>query len=256
MAVDMAVLGQLYFTFDLPVEYAIDKKNNFIKIYPIMLKDYILFYSSCDVLALPKDEISSVEIIQMSYLEFLIKEAFKEDKYKRKLFCILGLCLKTKNPLIFSDERGKFYIQDEDTGIKITEKQFEDVRRIIMYQNIVGYDDSYINPDLKKSIEETKALRSQGIDMPDLERKMAIISAHNGMSKQEQIKMSLREHEMMFQEICGEIDFMTTRPIALYGGKADELGHWIYKKKKGKFDDYLTAVDSVTSKFGTGMVST
>lgn len=254
MAVDLELLKQWFFTFDAPVPYEIDKEHNSIDIYPVALKDSPLFFSSCDILTLPKDEINSVEVIQMSYLDFLVKEVFKEERQKIKLFYILRLCLKTENPQLFPDEKGRFYIYDEATGVKITAKQFEDIRRIIMYQNIIGYDDSYIHPDLKQSIEETKSLRMSSLDMPDLERKMAIICAHTGMPKQDQLKMSLREHEMMFQEICGEVDFMTTRPIAVYGGKTEEMGHWIFKKKKGKFDEYLTAVDNVTSKLGTGMV--
>ena len=254
MAVDFELLKQLFFTFDEPVPYEIDKEKNFIHIHPVALKDSPLFFSSCDVLTLPKDEMDSVEIIQMSYLEFLIKEAFKDEKYKKKLFCILFLCLKTENPRIFSDEKGKFFIFDEKTGIKITAKQFEEIRRIIMYQNIYGYDDSYIHPDLKESIEQTKALRMNGIEVPSLERKIAIITAHSGLPKQEQMKMSLRGHEMLFQEVCGEIEFLTTRPIAIYGGNADKMEHWVYKKKKNKFDGFLSPVDSVTSKFGTGLV--
>ena len=36
----------------------------------------------------------------------------------------------------------------------------------------------------------------------------------------------------------------------LYAGQAKELEHWIYKKKKDKFDDYFTSVSSYQNKFG------
>lgn len=254
MAVRLDLLHQHYFTFDIPVPYEINKQKDTVLIHPVMLQDSLLFFSVCDILFLPKDEINSVEIIEMSYLEYLVKEEFKEDMQKLKLFHILKLCLKLNEPKIFPDEKGRYFILDKETGIKLTARHFEDIRRIIMYQNVVGYDDSYIDPELKKSMEETKALKMAGIELPDLERKMAIISAHTGIIKKEQLQMTLREHEAMFQEICGEVEFMTTRPIALYGGKADEMGHWIFKKRKNKFDDYFTTVGDITSKLGTGMV--
>lgn len=254
VAVDLEALRQLFFAFDSPVPYKLDKQENYINIYPVELKNSLLFFSSCDVLALPKDEIDSVEIIQMSYLEFLVNEAFKEEKYKTKLFYILSLCLKMDTPKIYRSKDNKYFIYDEGLNAKIEPRHFEDIRRIIMYQNIVDYDDGYIHPDLKESIEQTKALKMRGIEPPKLERKMAIITAHTGITKQEQLKMTLREHETVFQEVCGEVEFLTSRPIALYGGKSEEVGHWIYKKKKGRFDDFLSPLDSVTSKFGTGIV--
>lgn len=256
MAVNIESL-KTFFIFDAPIPYLIDKTEyKYIHIYPVMLKDSLIFLSSCDVLTIEKDEIDSVEIIQMSYLEFLVKEKFKEDIFKQKLFYTLNLCLNMKDPRVFEGDNHKFYIYDKETDMLITAKQFEDIRRIIMYQNIFNYDDTYINPDLRKSIEETKDLKMQGIDPPDLERKISIITAHTGVVKQEQLKMSLREHEALFQEVCGEVDFLTTRPIALYSNKAEEYGHWIFRKKKGKFDGYLSLVDNVTSKFGTGIVPT
>lgn len=252
MAVNIDLLKQYYFTFDLPVSYELDKKGNYINIYPISLKDSSLFYSSCDILTIPKDEINSVEIIQMSYLEYLTRYEFQQEVQQKKLYFILSLCLKMNDPRLFLDEKKKIYIYDEKSGIKLTSKNFEDIRRIIMYQNIVGYDDEYINPELREAIEETKKLRFLNVEAPDLERKMAIISAHNGMTKKQQMEMSLREHEIVFQEICGEIEYMTARPIAVYAGKASEV-NWIYPKKKGKLDDYISSVDDVKSKFGNAM---
>ena len=85
MAVDLELLKQWFFTFDAPVPYEIDKEHNSIDIYPVALKDSPLFFSSCDILTLPKDEINSVEVIQMSYLDFFSQRSIQRRKTKDKV---------------------------------------------------------------------------------------------------------------------------------------------------------------------------
>lgn len=127
-------------------------------------------------------------------------------------------------------------------------KQFEDIRRIIMYQNILHYDDSYVDADLKKAMQETDELKNKNIVVPSVERKMAIITSHCGLSKLDQQKMTYRAHCVLFEEVCGEVEFTTVRPIALYGGQ--KIDHWIYKEKKGRFDGYIMEAGAYTGKFG------
>lgn len=187
----------------------------------------------------------------MSYLEFIIGMMAEAPVFVQKLVNILKLCLGLEHPAIaFNEQTNKPLIVDEEAGIKITHKEFEDIRRIILYQNIPRYDDEYINPDLKKAMEETDKLRNKDIDMPTFERKCAIITAHCGLSKKEQLEMTLRSHIMLFDEVCGEIEFTTVRPVALFGGKGGELEHWIFHKKKGKFDGYITEKSELVKQMG------
>ena len=69
-------------------------------------------------------------------------------------------------------------IADDEADVLINSRQFEDIRRIIMYQNVLHYDDSYVDSDLKKAMEETDALKHTGTELTSVERKMAIITAH------------------------------------------------------------------------------
>ena len=50
-----------------------------------------------------------------------------------------------------------------------------------------------------------------------------------------------------------EVNYTTTRPIALYGGEADKV-EWVYKKKKGKFDGYYSDADKYTNSMGSGSI--
>lgn len=238
-----------YFYFDLPVEYKIKDKT--LLIYPITVKDSEIFLSSMSVIDIDKNASDSVEIIQMSYLAFIYNVLFQDEINISKFVNILKYCLHVENPYVGFDDNSRPYLKIND-DISIGPKDFDNIRRIIMYQNLIHYNDEYINPDAKKAMEEMDKIRNAGIEPPTIERRIAIITAHCGMSKKEQIEMTYRSHCLLFEEVYGEVEFTTTRPIMLYAGKSNEMEHWIYKKKKGKFDNYFTSVSEYGKKFGVG----
>ena len=246
---DFEFLARGYFAFDEPVPYNVDNGEIYIK--PITVRQSETFLASSDILAYNKNAIPSVEIIQMSYLEFLIRVVLQTEVNQAKFQNILKYCLGIEDFRIKIDENRKLYIVDKTNNLIIRHKQFEDIRRIIMYQNIPHYDDHYIDPELKKAMDATDELRNRNVTMPTLERKFAIITAHSGISKKEQMEMTFRSHCLLFEEICGEVEFTTIRPIALYAGKGKELDHWIYKKPKNKFEGYITEVDKYAQNLGT-----
>ena len=95
-------------------------------------------------------------------------------------------------------------------------------------------------------------IAAKEFNIPTIERKMAIITAHTGISKKEQMTMTLRSHSLLFEEVSGEVDFTTIRPVALFSGKGADMEHWIYRKKKNKFDKYITQVDDYAKSMGAG----
>lgn len=239
-----------YFYFDSPVEYKI--KDKILLIYPIIVKDSEIFLSSLSVISIDKNSTDSVEIIQMSYLDFIYKVLFQEQMNISKFLNILKYCLHIENEAIEIgyDVNNKPFLRDKDSDIEIKSKDFENIRRIIMYQNLIHYDDEYINPEIKQMMNEVDAVKNAGIELPSIERRMAIITAHCGISKQEQMNMTYRSHSLLFEEVYGEVEFETTRPILLYAGKGNEIDHWIYKKKKDKYDGYMTDADSYAQSMG------
>lgn len=242
VAIDIDYLARSYFWFDEVVPYQLDN-NKIINIYPIQLKDSEIFMSSCSILSIDKNSSSNPQIITMSYLQFLVTFLLIEEANRNRLVNILKLCLGWNTPQVVADKNGKFQLYDKEQDVLIKSKQFNEIRRIIMYQNLIHYDDSYVNPDIKKAIEEYELVSNKGIDYPNLERKMAIITAHNGISKQAQMKMTYRSFTLLFEEVCGEVDFSTTRTAVLissmFSNKQTEQDHWIYKKQKSKYDKYF-----------------
>lgn len=252
MAIDIEVLEKGYFYFDKPVPYKLSD-TTYVDIMPVSVYDSEVFLSSCDILQIDKNALNSVEIIQMSYLDFLLKVMLPTDKsglLLDKLSNIFRLCLGMKTWKLKVKEKQKLSIVAPDDSFEITGKQFDDIKRIILYQNVPHYDDAYIDPDLKKMMDEVDRLKSQGISTPNLERRMAIITAHCGVNKQTLMQYTMRSLQLLFEECAGEVEFTTLRPIMLYAGKAKELEHWIYKKKKDRLDGYITSVESYNKSMG------
>lgn len=252
MAIDIEVLEKGYFYFDKPVPYKLSDTTH-VDITPVSVYDSEVFLSSCDILQIDKNALNSVEIIQMSYLDFLLKVMLPTDKsglLLDKLSNIFRLCLGMKTWKLKVKEKQKLSIVAPDDSFEITGKQFDDIKRIILYQNVPHYDDTYIDPDLKKMMGEVDRLKSQGISTPNLERRMAIITAHCGVNKQTLMQYTMRSLQLLFEECAGEVEFTTLRPIMLYAGKAKELEHWIYKKKKDRLDGYVTSVESYNKSMG------
>lgn len=253
MSIDIDYLTKTYFYFDKPVNYQLNDGE--LLIYPVQLQSTEIFLSSIGILNIDKNSIPDPKIIQMSYLQFLSEVIFFKNSPTLKtniqqLLNIFILCLKLKAPKIKYNEFKKPYIYDELTKLSITSKQFDEIRQIILYQNIPKYDDSYINPDFKKAMEEQNELKNKNIEIPSLERKIAIITAHSGLPKREQELMTYRSHCLLFDEVCGEVEFTTVRPVALFDNGGKNIEHWIYKNKKNKFDEYIKSVDSYTKSMG------
>lgn len=245
---DLDLYRKAFFYFDLPAEYKIGDK--ILHIYPISVKDSEVFLSSMSVISIDKNAVDSVEIIQMSYLDFVYKVLFQDVVNVSKFLNILKYCLHINKPFVGYTEQNRPYLRDNETGLEIKAKDFENIRRIILYQNLIHYDDEYINPDIKKMMSEVDAAKGAGVEQPTIERKMAIITAHCGISKQEQMDMTFRSHSLLFEEVYGEVEFETTRPIMMYAGKGNEIDHWIYRKKRGKFDGYITDTDRYAQTMG------
>lgn len=242
MSVDIELLKLAYFALDEPVPYKL-KTGQEILIKPIMVKDSMLFMASVDVLKIDKNSLGSVEAIQASYLKFLQKMIFpSNDIMVQKFLNILDLCLELKGIYLCNDEMERAFIQTE-SGIVISAKEFDDIAKIILYQNLPDYDDKYINPDIKKSMQEVDRLKNKDYESPDFERQIGIIESHTGILKEQLLKKTWRSFQILFREVCGEIEFYTTRPAAIAVGAGDKVDHYIFKKRKDKFDGYFVDMD-------------
>lgn len=246
--IDREILREQYFQFDEPVPYDLGDGKEVI-VTPVKMKHSELFTTCAQILMIDKNSSPSVEIIQMPYLKFLTDVLFPQSGvYPLNLGTICAICLGMKNPQIILDKKGKPAIRDSELDITINCQQFDDISKIILYQNFVDYDDRYIDPDFKKAMRETDELRNKNIEIPNTERKMAILTSHTGIRRADIKEMTMREFSLVFAEVVGEVQYIATTSIAAFGG--NDIDHWVYRKKRGAFDSYITDVDAYTRSMG------
>jgi len=253
VSIDIKFYQEAYFTFDKPVPYNL-KCGETLNISPIKLSDSLIFMTSYGILDIDKNSTSDVEVISMPYLKFLTHRVLPFSELSKQQFInICILCLDLKYPTLETDEKGKVFLCDfnkeNQKKIRITSKEFDDIKRIILYQNLPNFNDDYINPELKEKMIEVDELKNKNLEMPSLERRIAIITSHCGISKKEQLFMTFRSHSILFQEISNEVEYMCAKPLAIYANKSEEI-QWIFKKKKDKFSDYITSVEDYNKSMG------
>lgn len=251
---------QQYTTLDEPIPY------KELKIYPVKVKDIFKFLSSCDILTIDKNKIPDIKVIQMSYLQFIFEIMSGEKEWADKFLNIISVCFnldEDKEWFVENFDKGvllqqqlsedkylcffngwdiKFFIKENRVSlylkdIEITSKEFDEIKRLIMYQNIVGYDDSYVDPDVKKIQDEYYRLKNKSVIHPTIEKQMSVISSENGMSKSEMLDMTYREFTMLFNTIVDKIDYQINKRADLQDKKFEKpIPHWIFEQGKNKFD--------------------
>lgn len=250
MVVEIKDLERKYFSKNKPVEFILKNKEQ-IKIYPILVEEWDIFEENYDILDINKREIPSMEIIKMSYLEFILNMCRIEDKYYDKLVNILSLCLHIKNKddikFYFENEKPIILIKD---NICISSKDFDKIKKIIMYQNIDGYDDTYISKDIREVIEKQNKIKMKGIKLLSLEDKLIFLGNKMGKPSKWFMKMPYREFQKRFNLAVEEMDYKINRTAELSGNVKFNvpIEHLIYKKDKNKYAEYFENKDNFVNK--------
>lgn len=258
--VNVKQLEAMYFQNDIPVTYVLKNdlsKGRIIKISPIKVIDWSMFENCIDVISQDKQDYNDVDILSMSYLDFIHKVLIPNGIDKSgasinaiKLDKILELSLgevdvsvgkyKNKNCLVLNDEK------------IITSKEFEDIRKIILFQNIEDYDDRYISPDVKQLyVEYLKTVNSNSVD-PSLERKKTFVIGKTGIMMSEINKMSYRVFHQIYLGAV-ETDMYYANKIIQSSQKYDvkeEIIYPLFTKKKDKYANLFVSKSSVENKLG------
>lgn len=252
--IDIQYVLSHYTTFDEPIPY-----KEFL-IYPVMVRDFNEFSYAYDVLDINKNDSGDIDIIQMSYLDFLVTMSFTEIQANGnsivadKLSKILELTLKVTEEQIKiyqNETSGKWHliINDKD----VSSKDFDEIRRIILYQNLVGYDenDKYVDPSLRKAYDAYMQMQQDGNSEPSLEKQIASIQSHTGMLKKDLIEMTFRSFKILLNSCISEVDYMILK-TAESGGMVKfkkPIDHWVYEKKnKDKYAQAFVSLDGYENK--------
>lgn len=250
-----------------------------ITIYPVLAKDYHKFIGVMDILKIEKNKCVDIEVIQMSYLYYLIQLMLTDENVKFAFLMLLHLCLhmdSDSEQLVddfdqdamlvqsISNDKIDCYINGWDIEIRLrgriatlvleghelTANDFEDFRRIILFQNLHDFDEIEMNmsDDFREVIEQYYTLKNKGIRTPTIEDKALAIITHTAYTLESVGLLPMRTFDNLFNSIIAETDYIATKALEVHLPKGKTIDHWIYKPERQKYMEVFKDADAVAKK--------
>lgn len=230
-----------------------------ITIYPIKVKDYILYTWCSTLLSYSKDNINNKDIISMTYLEFLLKYVCRDNEENlNKLYWIFALCLHEKN-ISISNSNDKIFILDDNNHIVgiIKSSDFDTISKIILSYNDADYQDINVSNEVKKLAEDYVNIKYRDLYNPPFENKKALVCSRLGKTFSEIGEMPLREFTLIYNSIKN-VDMYFGNKIIQGSYKydvKDDIIYPLYEKPKSIFDEVLVDTSVLSNKGISGIES-
>lgn len=267
-----------YVTFGKPIPY------HGLKIKPVLVKDFYQFQNAQNVLKIDKNKIPDVDIIQMTYLRFLTFMMCENVEMLEDFLTILALCLGLRydekmrdtkfNPnevlaqqikkgvsqlsvngwgvrFVVTETRVLLQLYINGVWLELNDEQFDDMKKIILFQNIHDYDDMEMSEDFRRVIEEYYALKNKDVVLPTLEDRMMAVVVSSSYKLDELYKIPLRLFDSLFEYSVNKLEYQVNKLIVnLAHGevKGFSLSHWVYKTKKDKYSEVFTNPQDLVKK--------
>lgn len=263
--IDKESLRLRYFQNDIPVPYKLKEQNKIIEIHPISVKDWFLV-EDLALLQIEKNEINNIDILKMSYLQFMNEVYFNSyPNDKNKFLSIFCLAFKLEEGCLqfgYNQKKicllilNKPYVDGEDSEIVsiIDAKEYDEIAKIILFQNIVSYSGDYMSPDVKNAISDYVSLSSKGVHSPTLEDKKIYILSKKDISMKELNNMSYRLFTQIYDTLFDCDEYIASKIIqASEKYKVEEdIKHPLVNKKKTIFDMVFGSADALKNKISNG----
>lgn len=255
-----------------------------LQIKPVLVRDFFQFNNAKDILQIEKNKIPNIDIIQMTYLRFLLMIILENEEFKEDLLTILTLSLGVKydatkrNPSYspneiltqqtrknemelwingwdikfrLNDEKVTLCLYEKDNLIEISDIQFDDVRKVILFQNVYRYDDTEMSDDFRRVVEEYYRLKNKDVVLPTLEDKLMAVCISSPYKIEELYTMPLRLFDALLEHSIDKLEYQVNKLIVnLAQCKTDgfNLSHWVYKTKKDKYSEIFTDAQDLVKK--------
>lgn len=260
--VNIESLSLLYFQNDEPCPYKLDCGYT-IMIKPISVKNWSLFEYSLDVLTIDKNSVNDINVIRMSYLKFLKDYVFKNDEtleLKQKLSTIFYYSMGEEYIYLIEEQDNKVVVvlaDDKNEKVKaiITQREFDEIKKIILFQNMKNYDDRRVDTDVKELMKEYYDIKYRDTKVPSLEERKTYVIAKTGMDMKKINNMSYRTFEQVYDHALKDVLFIGRKIIqGSYKYKVDgDIEHPLYEKEKDKYEELFTSTDTLSQKGISGL---
>jgi len=244
--------SRYYFSSNKPIPFKLKYNDYIIHIKPVTVEMSAFYHDNVGILLIDKNVESSVEIISMSYLQYLVDILFKVEDYQRMLVTILNISLGDEYTYTMGhDEKGKVYlgiVKDNETISRITPKEFDKISDIILNYNDPNFDNRRISKDMREAMEKYYKLKFKNQYMPTLEEKKLFVSFKSGLTLKDINEMSYRHFEIMYNQCVSNDIFFSQKILqASEKYKIDDLVYPLFRKKESRFD-FLQKAESFESK--------
>lgn len=260
-------------TFGRPVEY------NGLKLEPIVVGDSQRFEEIVGILQIEKNKIPDPSVIQMTYLEFLLSLVVSDIEFFDNFveLCNLVFGIKYNEQLLVEGDGFKphdlivetapnkkqvFYINGWDIkivldgsaskliiqGNEIDANNFDDIRKIVMYQNVYDYEEEEMSDDFKRIIEQYYALRNKGIHAPTLEEKVMAVITTTAYKLEDIEKMPLRSFNALFYASVSKVDYIASKCLEPNLKEGHHIDHWIFYPEKSKYGGVFSDAKQLAQK--------
>lgn len=185
-----------YLMFNQEIKYT---KN--ISLFPVKMKDYILFQTLIPSITIRKNStFRDKKIIKMSYMDFLFYASIHQDldieynmsqlhNYYAYAIRLFMLCCNTQDVRVDVVTNSL-----QINGDKITQQMFDDIRRIIIIQNDVDFDvDEFINYDTEQKLIQSQKINDKNADKSDIEDYIDSLVIAMKITEEQVMNMSIRK---------------------------------------------------------------
>lgn len=250
--VDIKDLELKYFCNGYDVPYEI-KEGGELNIKPILVKDYPYYEVAKDILELPKNETNDINIIKMSYLEFLFNTINANEVYKNYFIKICELCFNYENiGIIKHNNKYCIALCDKNEIVKyiITPKEFNEIIKIILNQNDSHYDGRYVNPEVRELMEQYYKVKYSNSRHPNLEEKKAFVTSKTGIDIDTLNNMTYRYFDLVYSSNVNSEMYIAQKIIQgsyKYDVKED-IKHPLFEPKKDPYAEIFEDTGILTKK--------
>lgn len=256
MSIDRDAILNAYIPFNTPIPCGKWEVS------PIRLKDW---YDVADVvlmLEVDKNTLGQIEFIKMDVLSFFALMFFSDAEKSLKFERLLRLALSIPDDeYIVMDKDANIFVGVPDveteegiilnnyTKRQITIEEFEDIRRAILFQNLIDYDDKYVDPDVKRQAEEYWRIKNKGNKSVSLEHKIICVQMKTGMTLEAIGNLTIRNFSQLFDIIAEESEYSALLFAQANGVKFKKpLEHWAFKERKNKYEEAFCDADAFKNK--------
>ena len=262
------------------MDLALDKPINIggFELFPVKFKNALLFYSAVEIIKLNKENYNPI-YIKMSYYNFLchyitsLKEGDVEEQRKGDLLIILfsslfSLVLNREVLTRFNYNRAEkkgeilLYNSKDLTPAEaysqekyeiINKDDFEEIRSVIVYQNIPDYInfDNY-SKDMKELIKQEEERRAKHSNTTMEDRIDSLIVA-TGLKVEDIAEMTMRRFSRLYDRMIKKVEYQINKSASMSGFVTfkDEsiLAPWTETIRKDPLKGIIADFDSTVGKF-------